>query len=101
MAGMNQEDGGSPHLMIGDLVPEDARVRQVYVLVATQPDGGEGIYAHRIGDHMFNFAVSELPLKEILERFIREKGSIEVCRREGIKLEWRTYFQVGAGEEIT
>lgn len=98
---MNQEDGGLPHINIGQRPDPDVRIDEVFVLVATDPNGGEGIYGHLIGDHMVNFCVSAGDLKEMLERHIRSTGSIEMCRREGIGLEWRVYERSGEPEVIT
>lgn len=98
---MNQDSGGNPHVNIGQDPDPDARVEEVYVLVATMADGGEGIYGHKIGDNMFNFVTSQVHMVDLLEKFIREKGTVEVCRREGVKLEWRTFRQVGESAEIT
>jgi hypothetical protein len=98
---MDQDSGGKPHIHVGDPPDPDARVSEVYVLVAVQPDGGEGIYGHKIGDNMFNFVTAELMLKDLLEKFLREQGTVEVCRRDGLKLEWRTFTLTGEPEEIT
>lgn len=98
---MNQEDGGLPIKTIGKPPEPSDRVEEIFVLVAVQPDGGEGIYGHLIVDHMVNFCVSREDLREVLERHIRSVGAIEVCRREGIRLEWRVYKQSGEPEVIT
>jgi hypothetical protein len=98
---MDQDSGGKPHINIGEDPDPDARVEEVHVLVATNPNGGEGIYGHKIGDNMYNFCTPELHMVDLLERFLREQGTVEVARREGIKLEWRTYQQVGESAEIT
>lgn len=98
---MDQDSGGKPHVRLGNSPEPEDRVESVHVLVAIQPDGGEGIYGHVIDETMFNFATSDLAMKDLLERFIREQGSVEVCRRDGIKLEWRIYREVTEVEEVT
>ena len=98
---MNQDDGGSPHINVGTPPAPDDRVEKVFVLVARQPDGGEGVYGHKIGDNMYNFVTPDLGMKDMLETFLRERGTVEVCRREGIVLEWRTFEVVGESEVIT
>lgn len=98
---MNQDSGGQPHINVGEDPAPDARVEEVYVLVATTPEGGEGIYGHKIGNNMHNFVTPEVHMVDLLEKFLREKGTVEVCRREGVKLEWRTFQQVGESAEIT
>lgn len=97
---MNQDDGGKPHITLGKTPDPDQRIEEVWVLVATTPEGGEGIYGQKIEDHMFNFVAENLPMKDALEDYLRQKGSVEAARRSGIKLEW-VHFSSGERTEIT
>jgi hypothetical protein len=98
---MNQEDGGLPHVTVGDKPDPDERVNSVWVLVAIDPNGGEGVYGQQIGGLLQNFVVSRPDMKDALEDYIRGRGSVEVCRREGIELEWREMKQDGEVVRIT
>lgn len=98
---MNQDDGGVPHISVGKPPRPEQRVEQVWVLVAIHPDGGEGIYGQKIGDLLQSFVVSDLELKDMLEDYLRGKGSVAVARREGIVLEWRQMALVGEAVQIT
>lgn len=95
---MGADDFGKPHKSIGGMPPVDQRVESVWVLVAIGPDGGEGIYSQTIGKYMYNFVVDDAALKDQLEDHLREQGSIEIARREKIKLIWRRFG--GAEEEV-
>jgi hypothetical protein len=99
---MNQEDGGRPHVHIGKLPEPDEKVDSLWVLVAINPDGGEGVYGQLVGDFWVNFAVADDETKEVLEQHLRSAGSVEVCKRDGIRLEWRRFercFQAGIHTE--
>lgn len=98
---MNQDSGGLPHVTVGRPPESEERVERVWVLVAIHPDGGEGVYGQKIGDLLQNFVVSNLELKDRLEEYIRERGSVEAARREGIVLEWREMAIVGDSVRIT
>lgn len=98
---MNGEDGGKPHVTLGERPDPDQKVDGVWVLVAVQPDGGEGIYGAKIGEFIRTFCVHDLDVKDGAEKYLRGVGSIEVCRREGVKLEWRRMESVGEPEVIT
>lgn len=92
---MNQEDGGNPHVQLGENPNPEERVDSVWVLVATTSDGGEGIYGHLIGDHMTNFVTCDSVIKQMLEDHIHRVGAVEVLRRQGTKLEWREFKPTG------
>lgn len=95
------EQGGRPHVTIGEPPKPDDRINKVYVLIGVTKNGGEGIYGHKIGDQMVSFVTDRPDLKELLERHIRDVGSIEVCRREGTRLEWRTFRDTEEIEVVT
>jgi hypothetical protein len=95
------EDGGRPHVTIGETPKPGETVDKVFVLVGVVKGGGEGIYGHKIGDQMVSFVTDKPDLKELLERHIRDVGSIEVCRREGTRLEWRVFEKTDEIEVIT
>jgi hypothetical protein len=101
MTEVSGEEGGRPHVTIGQPPESDARVEKVYVLVGVTDNGGEGIYGHKIGDQMVSFVTDKPDLKELLERHIRDAGSIAVCRREGTRLEWRVFEVTDDVEVIT
>ncbi len=88
---MPGEDGGSPHINVGGDPDPEMVIDEVFILIATHPNGGEGIYGHSIADNMHWFVAQDRALKDELERFLRDRGAIEVCRRQGVKLEWRRY----------
>lgn len=98
---MPGEDGGQPHVTLGGEPPADQRVESCWVLVAVMPTGGEGVYSQELGEHMHNFVATEPGMKDMLEDHIRERGSVEVARRAGVRLEWRRMGQIGEGVEIT
>lgn len=98
---MDQDSGGKPHIAIGGMPEPEQRVDEVYVLVAITPEGGEGIYGHKISDSMYNFVTAELHMKDLLENYLREQGTIEVVRRKGMRLEWRVFHSLGQAEPIT
>lgn len=98
---MDQDSGGKPHINVGKPLDPEDRVELVYVLVATDRNGGEGIYGHKINDNMHNFVTQYVDIRDALEKYLRDHGTVEVCRREGIKLEWRTFTQIGEAVQIT
>lgn len=98
---MGNDDIGIPHVSIGDLPPDDQSVDYVWVLVTVTPAGGEGIYSQTIGKYMYNFVVTEPAIKDRLEDHLRDRGSIELARRDGIKLVWRRFGGVEEEVEIT
>lgn len=97
---MNQEDGGLPHITLGKPPEPGRRVEKVYVLVATTAEGGEGVYGQKVGDFMVNFVAEDVAMKDALEDYLRNRGSVAAARRSGIKLEW-VEFGSGARTEIT
>ena len=98
---MGNDDFGIPHVSIGGLPPDGQTVDYVWVLVAVTPSGGEGVYSQTIGKYMYNFVVTEPAVKDRLEDHLREGGSIEVARRNGIKLIWRRFGTTEGEVEIT
>lgn len=101
MSGINGEDGGLPHIRIGVPPAPDSRITDLYVLVATNENGGEGIYGASVGNYMVNFVAESVQVRDAMEDFLRGHGSIEVCRREGIKLEWVRFGITSDRVEIT
>lgn len=98
---MNGEDGGKPHITIGELPTPEERVNDIWVLVCVMPDGGEGIYGQTVGQYMVNFIATDAAMKDAMETFLRESGSVEVCRRQERRLQWRQANVVGEPEIIT
>lgn len=101
---MNQEDGGVPHLNIGGAPEPEEVIEEVFILIATHPNGGEGIYGHKIEGAVQMFVAQTPSLKDAMENFLRNRGSVEMCRREGVKLEWVRFFGAMSSEnreEIT
>jgi hypothetical protein len=98
---VGNDDFGTPHKSIGGLPPDDQTIDYVWVLIAVTKAGGEGVYSQTIGKYMYNFVVTDAPTKDQLEDHLREMGSIEVSRREGIKLVWRRLGSVEEEIEIT
>lgn len=98
---MNQEDGGKPHITIGDTPEAEDRVTELWILVCIMPDGGEGVYGQTVGDFMVNFIATDLATKDAMETYLREAGTFEVCRRQDRKLEWRKTTVPPEGELVT
>ena len=97
---MNQDSGGAPHITLGQPPPAGQRIGALWVLVATMPNGGEGIYGQKIGDFMFNVVAETLELRDAIEQYLRQRGSVQTARREGITLEWVEFYS-GKRMEIT
>lgn len=99
---MDQDSGGKPHVTIGAMPSPEDRVSDLWVLVCVMPDGGEGIYGQSVpGFGMMNFIAAAPDVKDAMEQFIREAGSVEVCRRQNRRLEWRKTTVPPEGEVIT
>jgi hypothetical protein len=98
---MPGDDFGKAHVTIGGEPPADQRITDCWVLVAVMESGAEGVYSQTIGKHLHNFVATEPGMKDVLEDYLRERGSIEVARREGIRLEWRHFSPDGDPVEIT
>jgi hypothetical protein len=98
---MPDDDLGLPHLSMGSEPPDDQRIEDAWILVAVTEAGGEGIYSQTIGKFLYNFVATEPGMKDALETYLRDRGSIEVARRMGIRLEWRPFAQDGEPVEIT
>lgn len=97
---MNHEDGGKPHITIGELPGVDERVDDLWILVCVMPDGGEGVYGQTVGTYMVNFIATDVAMKDAMEKFLRESGTIEVCRRQRRRLEWRRTTVSNEGAEV-
>lgn len=89
---MNQDSGGKPHVTVGELPDKSDRVEELWILVAIMPDGGEGIYGQTVEGMMLNFIAQDPGTKDAMESFLRESGSVEVCRRQDRTLEWRHVY---------
>lgn len=98
---MDQDSGGKPHITIGETPESEDRVTDLWVLVCTMPDGGEGVYGQTVGTFMVNFIATDLATKDAMESYLREHGTVEVCRRQERTLEWRHTVLPSEGEEIT
>lgn len=88
---MNNDSGGRPHISVSKPPEPETTLEEVFILIATHPNGGEGIYGHKIGENMHTFVAQDRGIKNQLEKFLRDRGSIEVCKRDGVKLEWRRF----------
>lgn len=98
---MPSDDLGVPHIAIGAEPPDDQRIQSAWVLVAVTSTGGEGVYSQTVGKYMYNFIATEPEMKDTLEDYLRARGSIEVARKQGIRLEWRRMAWDCTAAEIT
>ena len=98
---MGNDDLGVPHISLGEEPPDDQRINSAWVLVAITQSGGEGVYSQTVGRFLYNFIATEPGMKDTLEDYLRERGSIEIARQKGIRLEWRYFEFAGRAEEIT
>ena len=84
------DSGGNPHVDITAKLPTEP-INEVYVLVVTHSNGGEGIYGQIIGNLMVNFVTESLERKSQMESMLHQQGTYLVAEKMGLKLEWRTF----------
>lgn len=92
------EDGGPAHLNIGVPPEPDEKIDYVWVLVIIHPGGGEGIYGQVMQGQPMNlmlpFIFQDDYMKEQYEKLLRDKGTLEVLRRDKKRVEWRRFGTV-------
>lgn len=88
-------------MLSGEPPEPGVEVDECWALVATHPNGGEGIYGHRIGNGWTQFIAQTPAVKDTMESFLRSRGMIQHAREEGVKLEWRRMVVTNDCEVIT
>ena len=89
------------HLLVGQPPEPGAVVSECWALVAVHPNGGEGVYGHKVNGAMQQFVAWTPAMKDTMETFLRTRGVVEHAREEGIILEWRHMVLTERNEEIT
>lgn len=89
------------HQLVGQPPQPGAEVNECWALIATHPNGGEGVYGHKVGSGWQQFVAWTPAMKDTMESFLRNRGTINNAREEGVKLEWRPFIVTNGSEEIT
>lgn len=97
------EEGGVPHMTLGDPPEPEQRINHIWALIAVEEDGGEGIYGSSFGQLPVPVpAVTNSDgVKDAMEDHLRHRGSVQVSKRNKTRLEWRKFEWHGERQEIT
>lgn len=106
------DDYGTKHIFLDESMgvpdpkPEDeARVEQLWVLVAVHDNEGEGIFGETVEGPLgipmlIQFISSFESMKERFDEKLRQDGTAEVAKRDGVRLEWRRFSATGEVEPL-